>query len=80
MRRSLLILFLLVTAPPFALGQVGGKGAADPPDDAKSLLKLTDDLTAAARPESSPIRTAGRSDGVRSRRARSFCVLSVRES
>jgi hypothetical protein len=47
MRRSLLILFLLVTAPPFALGQVGGKSAADAPDDAKSLLKLTDDLTAA---------------------------------
>jgi ketosteroid isomerase-like protein len=47
MRRSLLILFLLVTAPSFALGQVGGKSAADAPNDAKSLLKLTDDLTAA---------------------------------
>jgi ketosteroid isomerase-like protein len=47
MRRSLLIMFLLVAAPSFALGQVGGKSAAEAPDDAKSLLKLTDDLTAA---------------------------------
>ena len=47
MRRSLLILSLLFTAPSFALGQVGGKSGAGAPDDAKSLLKLTDDLTAA---------------------------------
>jgi len=47
MRRSLLILSLLFTAPSFALGQVGGKSAAGAPDDEKSLLKLTDDLTAA---------------------------------
>jgi len=47
MRRSLLIVSLLFTAPSFALGQVAGKSAADAPDDAKSLLKLTDDLTAA---------------------------------
>jgi ketosteroid isomerase-like protein len=40
-------MFLLVAAPSFALGQVGGKSAAEAPDDAKSLLKLTDDLTAA---------------------------------
>ena len=47
MRRSLLILSLLFTASSFALGQVGGKSGAGAPDDAKSLLKLTDDLTAA---------------------------------
>jgi hypothetical protein len=39
MRRSLLILSLLLTAPSFALGQVGGKSGAGAPDDAKSLLK-----------------------------------------
>jgi ketosteroid isomerase-like protein len=47
MRRSLLILSLLFTASSFALGQVGGKGGDGAPDDAKSLLKLTEDLTAA---------------------------------
>ena len=47
MRRSLLILSLVFTASSFALGQVGGKSGAGAPDDAKSLLKLTDDLTAA---------------------------------
>jgi ketosteroid isomerase-like protein len=47
MKRSLLILSLLFTAPSFALGQVGAKNGAGAPDDAKSLLKLTDDLTAA---------------------------------
>jgi ketosteroid isomerase-like protein len=47
MRRSLLILFLMFIASSFALGQVGDKSAAGAPDDAKSLLKLTDDLTAA---------------------------------
>src|SRR5262245_56483235 len=47
MKRSLLILLLLFTASSFALGQVGSKSATGAPDDAKSLLKLTDDLTAA---------------------------------
>src|SRR5262245_2541464 len=47
MRRSLLIFLLLFTAPPFALGQAGSKSGAGAPDDAKLLLKLTDDLTAA---------------------------------
>jgi ketosteroid isomerase-like protein len=47
MKRFLLILSLLFTAPSFALGQVGTNSGAGAPDDAKSLLKLTDDLTAA---------------------------------
>ena len=47
MKRSLLIMSLLFTTPLFALGQVGGKSDAGAPDDAKLLLKLTDDLTAA---------------------------------
>jgi ketosteroid isomerase-like protein len=47
MKRSLLILLLLFNATSLALGQVGGKSGAGAPDDAKSLLKLTDDLTAA---------------------------------
>jgi len=47
MRRSLLIFSLLFIAPSFALGQVGAKSGAGAPDDTKSLLKLTDDLTAA---------------------------------
>ena len=47
MKRSLLILSLLFTASSFALGQVGAKRGAGAPDDVKSLLKLTDDLTAA---------------------------------
>ena len=47
MRRSLLILSLMFAAPSFAFGQAGAKSAASDPDDAKSLLKLTDDLTGA---------------------------------
>jgi hypothetical protein len=46
MRRYLLILSLLFVAPSFALGQAGDKSASGAPDDTKSLLKLTDDLTA----------------------------------